>query len=460
MNGKRRLPLPVAPVVLLVVFAGLFVGKVPSAAEQDSDRRAAGATGSGSITGTVKSSSGAAVTGARVTLLAEADASRSTGLTVPSGLARMTAVTDAKGNFTFAAVPPGAYTLEVESVGFPKCARSNIVVASRARVVADLLLAPGRADDGFNYDDSAQFKPSAVNAAVDPGGYSATKEVDSYSLMLDYVQSETTPSDRGSPGAQAVNGQVPAKRATNDPMPPTDEELGAGNENQFLSRGSNLLLHRDLAASLESFQAGVARFPNSARLATGLGIALLARGEYDKAIASLLRATDLAPSDPRPYVVLAKAYLGSPTTDDEVLKRLARLMTLDAKNPEARYYYALALAKEGPGGAGRPAGRSDDAASQRIESLLKSALALDPNFAEAHLHLGIFYASRSDDPDAIREYQLAVRLKPSLAAAHYRLAQAYSRSGDQAAARNELDRYQHLRQQTPAGSTSIPPVPH
>jgi tetratricopeptide (TPR) repeat protein len=443
MNRKRRLPVSLA---LLVTFAGFFVGKVLSAAAQDSAGQTNTAAVSGSIAGTVKDPSGAVVAGARVRLLAEADTSRPTG---------MTAVTDGQGSFTFAAVPPGTYTLEVESTGFPESSRSHVVVASRSRVVADLSLVPPRADNGFNYDDSAQFKPSAVNAAVDPGGYSAAKEVDSYGLMLDYVQSESTRSDHGSRGSQAVNGQ--AQFQASSPAPPTAAERAAWNESQFLSRGSDLLLHHDLAASIESFQAGVGRFPNSARLATGLGIALSARGEYEKAIASLLRATDLAHSDPRPYLVLAKAYIGSAAPNQQVPERLARLVTLDPKNPLAPYYYALVLAK------GSPQARAtsdDDAASKQIESLLKSALALDPNFADAHLQLGILYASRSDDPDAIREYQLAARLEPSLAVAHYRLAQTYSRLGDKAAARNELDLYHHLRQQAPAGGAGIPPALH
>jgi len=457
MDGQRRLPLHVAPVALLVVLVGLFLAKFPSAAEPGSARQANTAADSGAITGTVKSPSGAAVAGAKVTLLPEENASRPSGQAGPAAPTGTIVLTDAKGHFTFAAVPPGNYTIEIESAAFPKSSRTHVVVAAGARVVADFSPGPGRADDGFSYDDSAQFKPSAVNAAVDPGGYSAANEVDSYSLMLDYVQSEAALSDHGTPGTQALNGPAQARvqAQTNPPAPPTAAERDAWNESQFLSRGSDLLLHRDLAASVESFQAGVTRFPNSARLATGLGISLLARGQYERAIASLLRATDLAPSDSRLYLVLAKAYLGSPTPGGEVLQRLARLVTLDPKNPQAPYYYALALAKGGPDGPG--ATRDATAASEQIESLLRSALALDPNFADAHLQLGIAYASRSNYPAAIREYQSAARLKPSFAAAHYRLAQAYSRTGDKAAARNELGLYERLRQ---AGSADVPPALH
>jgi tetratricopeptide (TPR) repeat protein len=221
-------------------------------------------------------------------------------------------------------------------------------------------------------------------------------------------------------------------------LQPTASELDAWSESEFLSRGSSLLRHRDLAGSIQAFRAGVTHFPDSPTLRTGLGIALSARCDYENAIASLLRATDLAPSDPRPYFVLAKLYRGSSAPGNEVPKRLQRLVTLDPRNPQALYYYALTLAKRSPG---------DDAALKQM-SLLKGALAINPNFADAHLQLGIVYAALSNYPDAIREYQAAVRLKPDLVAAHYRLAQAYERTGEKAAAQAELDLSERLRRQT------------
>jgi tetratricopeptide (TPR) repeat protein len=295
---------------------------------------------------------------------------------------------------------------------------------------------PSQSPGGFDYFDKTDFKPGSVSVSVDPGGYSATKEVDSYSLMLDYAAAEGAAPSRG-PRTNAADGSgVSAVSAS----PPTTAELSSWSESQFLSRGSDLLLSHAIAASVDVFQAGVARFPDSVKLYTGLGIVLTARGDYSKAIASLLRATDLTPSDPRPYFVLAKAYAGSPQPTDEVPKRLERLVTLDPRNPLALYYNALVLEK----GSGK-----DKAVLAQAESLLQRAVALDPDFAEVHLQLGIVYAARSNDTDAIREYQAAVKLKPSLAAAHYRLAQAYSRTGQKEAAQRELDSYERLRKPTP-----------
>ncbi len=432
---------------LLVAFPGLAPRKDFRAAEQNPQPQGKTAAAiNGSITGTVKDPSGAAVSGVRVTLMADGTASR------------QTAVTDSQGNFMFAAVGPGTYTIEVESAGFQKSTRSRLIVDGQQHLVADFSLLPeghgskapaesatpaasgktGPSLGGFNYYDQPQFKPGTASVSVDPGGYSAAQEVDAYSLMLDFVEAEGAAPLSGNRRAdtQGADRQAPA----GSELQPTESELKGWSESQFLSRGSGLLLHHDLQASIDTFEAGVTRFPDSAKLQTGLGIALSARGEHEKAIASLLRATDLAPSDPRPYFVLAKAYAGSSAPSREVPQRLERLVTLHPQNPQARYYYALVLAKGSPG---------DEATLKQMESLLKGALALDPNFADAHLQLGTVYAALSNYPDAIREYQSAVRLKPNLAAAHYRLAQVYERTGEKAAAQGEFDLYEPLRKQIP-----------
>jgi tetratricopeptide (TPR) repeat protein len=288
-----------------------------------------------------------------------------------------------------------------------------------------------KTSSGFDYYDKSEFKPGSVSASVDPGGYSAAKEVDSYSLMLDFAAAEGAATNRSPGSSPADGGRAPVASLSR----PTTAELNTWTESQFLEQGSDRLLNHTIAASVDIFQAGLARFPDSVKLNTGLGIALTARGDYNKAIASLLRATDLASSDPRPYFVLAKAYAGSPHPSDEVPKRLERLVTLDPRNPQALYYYALVLEK---------GGGNDQGVLAQTESLLQRSVALQPDFAEAHLQLGITYAVRSHDTDAIREYQAAVKLKPSLAAAHYRLAQAYARTGQKEDARRELDLYERL----------------
>ena len=303
--------------------------------------------------------------------------------------------------------------------------------------------APDHDAGSFEYYDKPEYRPGEVNASRDPGGYSAPAYADSYSLILDYVESETA--------AEAPNHRLGGeKSADRQDGGGTPQEAKSGtpalegwNEKQFLSRGSSLLLHREFAPATEVFRRGVERFPESVKLEMGLGIALYARGQYDEAVGVLASATDLNPSDPRPYLVLGKAYSRSRSQSDEVRKRLERLVKLDPQNAQARYYYALSLWK------GSRTGQSDTSRGQ-VESLLKSALALDPHFADGHLELGALYAEQAQYGEAITEYRQAIKLKPDLAAAHYRLAQAYARTGDKAASQTEFALYERLRRREAA----------
>ena len=86
-----------------------------------------------------------------------------------------------------------------------------------------------------------------------------------------------------------------------------------------------------------------------------------------------------------------------------------------------------------------------------IESLLKRAVRLNPQLGVAHLQLGIFYSERGDSAAAMDEYREAIRVasddKETLADAHYRLAQAYVRSGEKAKADEEFGLHRDLAKQ-------------
>ena len=76
-------------------------------------------------------------------------------------------------------------------------------------------------------------------------------------------------------------------------------------ESNIFDWGSELLLHRTLEPAIEVFSHGAERYPDSPRMAIGLGMAYYSLGKYDDAVKSLLRAADLSPSDPRGYPFLS-----------------------------------------------------------------------------------------------------------------------------------------------------------
>jgi Flp pilus assembly protein TadD len=174
----------------------------------------------------------------------------------------------------------------------------------------------------------------------------------------------------------------------------------------------------------------------------GLGIAEYSRGQYESAVKAFCRAADLAPSDPRPYQFLGEMYGVYPVLGDEITTRLARFAKAHPRNALAQFHYAMSIWK-GPSGASG----ADDA--RRIEALLRQAVALDPKLAKGFLQLGILLSEQRRYQEAILELRQATRLEPDLAPAHYRLAQAYQRTGQKALAAKELEVFERLSGRAP-----------
>ncbi len=209
-------------------------------------------------------------------------------------------------------------------------------------------------------------------------------------------------------------------------------------EKNLFDLGADLLKHRAYPPALTAFRYAAEKYPRSARLQVGFGIALYSSGKYAEAVETLCRAVDLDPKDTRALDFLGGMYDVSPELAAEVTKRLARFAELYPNNASANYYYALSLRKRNltPGLNGSEA---------RVEALLKKAVALRPGFADAHYQLGLLYSDEHRPGDAVRELEEAVRLRPDLKPAHYRLAQLYEEQGKAVLAHQEFEAFRSLR---------------
>lgn len=87
-----------------------------------------------------------------------------------------------------------------------------------------------------------------------------------------------------------------------------------------------------------------------------------------------------------------------------------------------------------------------------MEALLRRAVALDASLAKAFLELGILLADQQRFKEAIEELGHATRLARGMAQAHYRLAQAYQRTGQPALAAKELEIFERLETSQPPAS--------
>jgi len=211
-------------------------------------------------------------------------------------------------------------------------------------------------------------------------------------------------------------------------------------EGNLFDWGGELLVHRTLDPAVQVFEEATRRFPKSPRLVVGLGMAYYARGNYDDAVKAFLKGADLDPTDARCYKFLSRAYDSSPSQAEGVIERFRRYAELQPGNGRALYYYAMSLWK------GK---RTQDSSLDlgQIGSLLQRAIAADPKLPEAHLQLGNLTADRGKFAEAIPEYQRALELDNDLADAHYRLAQAYVRTGQKDKAQAQFATYQTLREQ-------------
>jgi tetratricopeptide (TPR) repeat protein len=205
-------------------------------------------------------------------------------------------------------------------------------------------------------------------------------------------------------------------------------------ERNYFDWGSELLLHRAGEPAVEVFSKGDKLFSGSVRMKSALGVAWYARGSYDRAVETLCQSSDLDPSATAPYIFLGRIQNVEPTANAEIVARLARFVQLQPANRWANYYYAVSLWK-------RRKSTDDNQNLPKIEALLQTAIHVDPNFAAAHLQLGILYSERKNLPAALAAYQKAAESNPDLPDAHYRLAQLYRQVGEKSKAQRQLQLY-------------------
>ena len=97
----------------------------------------------GSISGTVKDPSGAAIAQTSVSLI-----NASTGV-------RQSVTADGRGTYTFPVLPVGGYVLEVNHPGFKPYRRTGIVLDTNSALLLDVVLQVGERTDAVRVSDSA-----------------------------------------------------------------------------------------------------------------------------------------------------------------------------------------------------------------------------------------------------------------------------------------------------------------
>jgi tetratricopeptide (TPR) repeat protein len=396
-------------------------------------------------------------------------------LQVKDGPQTMSAHSDATGIYRFSGVPAGIYVLRVEKTGYTQAAISPCVLGPKEAKRVDLTLEapknsptpgspPTQLGQGpLEFFDEPQFTVAGVTDGTNLGGHgsntivrtkeSLAKDVATLSVSAGKPPVTGPPPAPGSSGDPAQQGAAVQDQAgqhhlrgdiaekSGDPLEAVREyqkaaELDPSEVNLF-DWGAELLLHRAIEPAIEVFGKGSRLFPNSARMLVALGVAWYSNGSYDQAALRLCEASDLDPADPQPYLFLGKIQSVETNQSECSVARLKRFVKLQPQNALANYYYGFNLWK-------RRKGPDDAETVAQAESYLMRAVQLDPKLGVGYLQMGVLYSERKDFSRAISSYQGAIQATPQLEEAHYRLAQAYKRTGDKEKSEEELRLYNQI----------------
>lgn len=208
-------------------------------------------------------------------------------------------------------------------------------------------------------------------------------------------------------------------------------------EENFWELGVEFLRHWTFDAATRVFQDASARFPQSARLHLGLGVALFGDAKYAQAIPVFADLLESAPDKAEYAGMLGMSCSAVMQDANPRCDALVQYAQAHPKDAHASSYAAAYLL------------RRNDAHSQRplARKLLEASLAADPTLAEAQFQMGTFLQDDGMWKESIPYLERAVELKVDFSKAHYRLALACWRTDRKQEAQTHMDLEQKFSQQ-------------
>jgi len=394
------------------------------------------------VTGTVNDSENRAVADASVALESE------------DHKYRFDLRSDELGRFGFEKVPPGNYEIRASKPGYGLKKETLSVIQQKEPMVfvihllKDAESALTRAAPTVEFSDEPKFTVAGVTDPTNLGGHGSdvslrTREAlakEAAALHHEGSGAARAKTDSAEESANHHTRLADAAESEGRPLKAVKEyQLAAEidpNEAHLFAWGAELLLHRAFEPAIGIFSVGQKKYPDSLRMLLGLGVATYDQGATDQGEKLLLDACDLHPGDATPYLFLGRVQEAEKIEPPGWAEKFAQFVRLHPENPQAHYFFAVALSKQGDG----------QADSETVERELKKAIELDSKFGSAYLQLGVSYAARKDASAAIAVFEKAIETLPLPDEAHYRLAQIYRQRGEAEKARREMALYNQIAQ--------------
>jgi Flp pilus assembly protein TadD len=220
--------------------------------------------------------------------------------------------------------------------------------------------------------------------------------------------------------------------------------LQPAEESNYLDLQKVLIADNRLAAALEVAKRTTDGLPHSARAFAMRGSIEMQVSQFTNAVASYRRAMELDPAAPESALGLADAEFAADMPKEASASYEAAIRQFP-KDARFRIHYASVLLKEGETG--------DPQLETRAETLLESAVKLDPSSVEARCQLGELALKNGQTAEALQEYKAAAKLDPQNPKTHFGLSRVYRRLGKTEDASRETELFQQLQSK---GTPTLP----
>jgi tetratricopeptide (TPR) repeat protein len=221
--------------------------------------------------------------------------------------------------------------------------------------------------------------------------------------------------------------------------------LEPADESNYLDFEKVLVADNRLAAALEIAKRTTDALPKSSRAFAMRGSIEMQASQFSNAVASYRRATELDPAAADSALGLADAEFAADMSKEASVSYEAAIRQFP-RDTRFRIHYASALLKAAETG--------EPQAEKRAETLLESAVKLDPSSVEARCQLGELALKNGQTREALEQYKVAAKLDPQNPKTHFGLSKVYRRLGKTEDASRETELFEQLQSHSGAPTPS------